>query len=189
MDDITVFSVDDAVLLQVFDQFFSMYCYYNLKLHPWKCEFCPTVVLWCGCLTSKDGIQFDPRNMDILLSMEPPTQGGKLEKFLCTVKWVAYLYFIPSNSGYPTKRKLFNCVSLLSDILGQPDIVKLVLLRLQSSGYLSGQLYLRMFKPTASHSSISSRRSEVDALLGGMVLRSMRQRKLTFLSLTILRFS
>lgn len=88
LDDILGFAVSDAALLIVLENFFSMCASYNLKLHPGKCELYSDVVRWCGRLISKEGIKFDPRNMDGLLNMEPPNHGGDLQQFLCALQWV-----------------------------------------------------------------------------------------------------
>lgn len=88
LDDILGFAISDAELMVVLEKFFSMCLTYNLKLHPGKCDLYSKTVRWCGRLISNDGIKFDPRNMDGLVNMEPPTHGGELQQFLCALQWV-----------------------------------------------------------------------------------------------------
>lgn len=65
---------------------FSMCATYNLKLHPEKSELYSQTVRWCSRLISKDGIKFDPRNMEGLEHIEPRMHGGELQQFLCALQ-------------------------------------------------------------------------------------------------------
>lgn len=46
-----------------------------------------TEVRCCVHLIIPDGVRFDSRLHEALLSMEPPTTGAPLQKFLCAVQW------------------------------------------------------------------------------------------------------
>lgn len=45
-------------------------------------------IYWCGCMLLADGIRYDLRGIDGLLSTEPPTAGSHLQKFFCASQWV-----------------------------------------------------------------------------------------------------
>ena len=52
---------------------------YGLKLNPSKCEFYTTSVVWCGKVISKDGIGHDPKRLQGLIDLEPPTNAQELQ--------------------------------------------------------------------------------------------------------------
>lgn len=39
-------------------------------------------------MVSEPGIRYDPRRLDRLLNMEPPTSGANLQQFICALQWV-----------------------------------------------------------------------------------------------------
>ena len=60
----------------------------NMKLHPGKCCLFATHVRWCGRLVSAHGIRYDPKWLEGILNIEPPTTGAHLQQFLCALQWV-----------------------------------------------------------------------------------------------------
>lgn len=60
----------------------------TLRLHPAKCELYTMHVRWCGRAISMDGIRINPRRMNVLLNMQPPTTGAHQQQFLCALQWV-----------------------------------------------------------------------------------------------------
>ncbi len=75
-------------LLKSVRSFFELCAKYNIKLHPAKCILFTKEVRWCDRLISADGIRYDPRGLDRLLSMAPPTTGAHLQQFVCALQWV-----------------------------------------------------------------------------------------------------
>lgn len=63
---------------------------FNIKLHPSKCVVFAKDVRWCGRLISEKGVKFDPRNLDGLLSMQPPQTGSHLQQLQCALQWVKF---------------------------------------------------------------------------------------------------
>jgi hypothetical protein len=46
------------------------------------------VVRWCGRLISAAGSKFDPRRIEGILKMSPPSTGADLQQFLCALNWM-----------------------------------------------------------------------------------------------------
>lgn len=88
LDDILLFAPTVEKLLMSIRSFFRLCVSYNIKLHPAKCILYTTEVRWCGRLVTPDGVRYDPRRLDALKSMEPPTTGAHLQQFLCALQWV-----------------------------------------------------------------------------------------------------
>jgi RNase H-like domain found in reverse transcriptase len=63
--------------------FFTLCKKFNIKLHPGNCVLFSLVVRWCGRLFSAAGSKFDPRRIEGLLKMPPPSTGADLQQFLC----------------------------------------------------------------------------------------------------------
>lgn len=47
-----------------------------------------TSVRSCGRFIFAEGTRYDPRSLDGLLNMEPPSTGAHLQQFLCALQWV-----------------------------------------------------------------------------------------------------
>ena len=80
-----------STLIQLFDHlsmFFTLCRKFNIKLHPGKCVLFSLVVRWCGRLISAEGSKFDPRRIEGLLQMSPPSTGADLQQFLCAINWM-----------------------------------------------------------------------------------------------------
>lgn len=61
---------------------------YNIKLHLAKWILLTEEIRWSGRLISAQGVRYDQRRLDSILTMEPPTNGGHLQQFLCALKWL-----------------------------------------------------------------------------------------------------
>lgn len=88
LDDILLHCENISDMPDSIESFFDMCAKYNLRLHPGKCVLFSSSVRWCGRLISKDGVRYDPRGLNALQPMEPPTTGAHLQQFLCALQWV-----------------------------------------------------------------------------------------------------
>lgn len=88
LDDILIHAPTVENLMQSIQSFFGLCAEYNIKLHPAKCTVFAKEIRWCGRLISADGIRYDPRRLEGLLNMEPPTTGAHLQQFVCALQWV-----------------------------------------------------------------------------------------------------
>jgi RNase H-like domain found in reverse transcriptase len=59
-----------------------------LKLHASKCVLFETTVRYCGRLITKDGVRFDPKNMEALRTVQEPHNGADLVQYVAAVKWM-----------------------------------------------------------------------------------------------------
>jgi RNase H-like domain found in reverse transcriptase len=59
-----------------------------LKLHASKCVLFETTVRYCGRLITKDGVRFDPKNMEALQTMQEPQNGADLVQYVAAVNWM-----------------------------------------------------------------------------------------------------
>jgi transposase InsO family protein len=90
LDDVLLHHSTVEGLLDAVRQFLLLCVKLNLKLHPAKSVFFATSVRWCGRLISAEGIRYDPRRLEGLLQMEPPTSGAHLQQFICALQWVRH---------------------------------------------------------------------------------------------------
>ena len=88
LDDILVHAPTIPELIEKLNALFDYCASYNLKLHPLKCILFATVVRWCGRLISAEGVRFDPRRLDGIQKMQPPTLGSHLQQFVCAMQWM-----------------------------------------------------------------------------------------------------
>jgi hypothetical protein len=47
-----------------------------------------TTVRYCGWLITKNGVRFDPKNMEALQTMQEPQNGADLVQYVAAVKWM-----------------------------------------------------------------------------------------------------
>jgi hypothetical protein len=57
-------------LLATLNFFFKKCQEHGLKLHASKCVLFASTVRYCGRLITKDGVRFDPKNMEALQTMQ-----------------------------------------------------------------------------------------------------------------------
>jgi hypothetical protein len=58
---------------------------HGLKLHDSNCVLFATTVLYCGRLITKDGVSFDPKNMEALQTMHELQNGADLAQYVAAV--------------------------------------------------------------------------------------------------------
>jgi hypothetical protein len=75
LDDLLMFTRTEAELLSLLRQFFEICRSFGLKLHPRKCILFARRTRWCGRLIDEAGVRFDPRQLQGLIDMPPPTTG------------------------------------------------------------------------------------------------------------------
>jgi Reverse transcriptase (RNA-dependent DNA polymerase) len=61
---------------------------HELKLHASKCVLFSTTVRYCGRLITKDGVRFDPKNMEAPQTMQEPQNGADLVQYVASVYWM-----------------------------------------------------------------------------------------------------
>jgi hypothetical protein len=59
-----------------------------LKLHASKCVLFASMVRYCGRLTTKDDVRFDPKNMEALQAMQELQNGADLVQYVAAVNWM-----------------------------------------------------------------------------------------------------
>jgi Reverse transcriptase (RNA-dependent DNA polymerase) len=70
-------------------KFFSKKCQeHGLKLHASKCVLFASTVRYCGRLITKDGVRFDPKNMEALQTMHEQQNGAELVQYVAAVNWM-----------------------------------------------------------------------------------------------------
>jgi hypothetical protein len=57
-------------------------------LHASKCVFFAITVQYCGRLITKDGVNFDPNNMEALQTTQQPQNGADLVQYVAAVNWM-----------------------------------------------------------------------------------------------------
>ena len=88
LDDILLHHSTVTGLLKAVQDLFDLCAKRNIKLHPGKCCIYAAQIRWCGRLVSAHGIRYDPKRLEGLLNMGPPTTGAHLQQFLCALQWV-----------------------------------------------------------------------------------------------------
>lgn len=88
LDDIVLQSSTTDGLFEFIGSFFVVCDDNNIKLHPARCIIFATEIRCCGRILFSNGLRYDPRRMDGLLSMQPPTTGSHLQQFVCALQWV-----------------------------------------------------------------------------------------------------
>jgi hypothetical protein len=70
LDDFLLHTKTEDDLLATLNIFFKQCREHRLKLHTSKCVLFKTKVLYCGRLIIKDGVRFNPKNMEALQTMQ-----------------------------------------------------------------------------------------------------------------------
>jgi RNase H-like domain found in reverse transcriptase len=79
-------TVDD--LLATLNFFFKKCQEHGLKLHARKCVLFASTVRYCGRLITKDGVRFDPKDMEALQTMQEQQNGADLVQYVAAVNWM-----------------------------------------------------------------------------------------------------
>jgi hypothetical protein len=88
LDDCLLHTKTEDDLLATLSFFFKQCQKYALKLHASKCVLFATTVRYCGRLITKDGVRFDPKNMEALQTMHEPQNGADLQQYVAAVNWM-----------------------------------------------------------------------------------------------------
>lgn len=79
VDDILFHSTTKDEHLVAIRLLFSFCKKFHFKLHPEKSIIFSKCIRWCGRLLSSDDIRFDPKRIDGIRHMQPPTTGTHLQ--------------------------------------------------------------------------------------------------------------
>jgi hypothetical protein len=60
----------------------------GLKLHASKCVLFASTVRYCGRVITKDGLRFDPKNMEALQTTQEPQNSADLVQYVAAVNWM-----------------------------------------------------------------------------------------------------
>jgi hypothetical protein len=86
LDDCLLHTKNEDDLLVALKFIFKQCQTYELKLHASECVLFPSTVRYCGRLITKDGVPFDPKNMEALQTMQEPQNGADLVQCVAAVK-------------------------------------------------------------------------------------------------------
>eukprot|EP00178_Gracilaria_changii_P000257 TRINITY_DN1027_c0_g1_i1.p2 TRINITY_DN1027_c0_g1~~TRINITY_DN1027_c0_g1_i1.p2 ORF type:complete len:1106 (+),score=114.18 TRINITY_DN1027_c0_g1_i1:5972-9289(+) len=106
LDDILLHNATINGLLKAIQLLFRTCARHSIRLHPRKCILFAISIRWCGRIISANGVRHDPRQLDGLLHMQPPTNGAHLQQFVCAMQWV--------KTGIPN---FANLISTLHDFM------------------------------------------------------------------------
>jgi hypothetical protein len=87
LDDCLLHTKTEDDLLATLDFIFKQCQKYGLKLHASKSVVFATTVRYCGSLITKDGVRFDPKNMEALQTTHEPQNGADLVQYVAAVNW------------------------------------------------------------------------------------------------------
>jgi RNase H-like domain found in reverse transcriptase/Reverse transcriptase (RNA-dependent DNA polymerase) len=88
LDDCLLHTMTDDDLLANLNFFFKKCQEHGLKLHASKCVLFASTVRYCGRLITKDGVRFDPKNMESMQTMQEPQNGAHLVQYVAAVNWM-----------------------------------------------------------------------------------------------------
>ncbi len=88
LDDFLVLSRNETELLDSIQEFLTVCAEYGFKIHAEKTQFFLKNAKFCGRILSPDGVRFDPRHFETIVSMKTPTMGDELQQLLCATNWM-----------------------------------------------------------------------------------------------------
>jgi hypothetical protein len=88
LDDCLLHTKTEDDLLAILNLFVKKCQGHGLKLHANKFVLFASTVRYCGKLITKDGVRFDPKNMEALQSMQEPQNGAGLVQYVAAVNWM-----------------------------------------------------------------------------------------------------
>ncbi len=74
MDDLIIWAPDLSSLTQRLRKSFTLLTENGVKLNVSKCEIAKNEVTFLGYRISREGSQLDPKNVEAVLEMKPPTE-------------------------------------------------------------------------------------------------------------------
>ncbi|KAF0707151.1 hypothetical protein AaE_013747 [Aphanomyces astaci] len=88
VDDVLGSATDERSLINLLKFLLARCAQYGLKLHPGKCTFYATEIVWCGRRVSAAGISHDPERIAGLTGLSTPTTADQLQQFICALNWM-----------------------------------------------------------------------------------------------------
>ncbi|KAG2954699.1 hypothetical protein PC117_g945 [Phytophthora cactorum] len=88
VDDVILFAPTVVEFVLFPRQFFSLVAEARIKLNMAKSKLLEVEVLWCGRLTSGDGVRSDPARVSAIYTVPLPTTVTDLQYFICTTNWL-----------------------------------------------------------------------------------------------------
>jgi Reverse transcriptase (RNA-dependent DNA polymerase) len=88
LDDCLHHTTTENELLATLNFFFKKCQEHGLKLRARKCMLLASTVRYWGRLITKDGVRFDPKNMEALQTMQQPQNGADLVQYVAAVNWM-----------------------------------------------------------------------------------------------------
>jgi RNase H-like domain found in reverse transcriptase len=88
LDDCLLHTKTEVDMLATLNFFLKKCQEHGLKLHANKCVLFASTVRYCGRLITKDGVRFDPKNMEALQTMHKPQNGADLVQYVAAVNWM-----------------------------------------------------------------------------------------------------
>jgi Reverse transcriptase (RNA-dependent DNA polymerase) len=88
LDDCLLHTKTEDDLVATLSFFFKKCQEHRLKLYASKCVLFASTVGYCGRLITKDGVRFDPKNMEALQTMQEPQNGADLVQYVAAVNWM-----------------------------------------------------------------------------------------------------
>jgi hypothetical protein len=85
LNDCPLHTMTEDDLLAALNFFFKKCKGHELKLHASKSVLFASTVRYCGMLINKDGVRFDPKNMEALQTMQEPQNGADLVQYVAAV--------------------------------------------------------------------------------------------------------
>jgi hypothetical protein len=85
LDDCLLHTRTEDDLLATLNLFFKQRREHGLKLHASKCVLFETTARYCGRLITKEGVLFDPKNMQALQTMCEAQKGTNLVEYVVAV--------------------------------------------------------------------------------------------------------
>jgi Reverse transcriptase (RNA-dependent DNA polymerase) len=82
LDDCLLYTKTEEDLLATLNFFFKKCQEHGLKLQASKCVLFASMERYCGRLITKDGVRFDPKNMEALQTMQEPQNGADLVQYV-----------------------------------------------------------------------------------------------------------
>ena len=87
-DGFLMHAASEEGLLKLIQKFQELWERFSLKLHARKVDFFLKEAKFCGRVTDKDALRYDPRGMDALMKMRHPEFASDLQQFLCATNWM-----------------------------------------------------------------------------------------------------
>jgi hypothetical protein len=88
LDDCLLHTKTEDDLLATLNIFFKQSREHGLKLYASRCVMFATTVRYCVRFITKDGVRFDPTNLEALQTMQQPQKGADLVQYVAAVNWM-----------------------------------------------------------------------------------------------------